>query len=123
VALRNAMNEVLRGEYVDDCAKVVEKWNKALEEDGSEFRITLPSTRFHRRQGIYADQHFDPQGNPISAEDWERGRAGWLPSDEDRAYVGSLMHPVLEPGKMANWIAAPRRGINNLPIEAEYVRR
>jgi benzoyl-CoA 2,3-dioxygenase component B len=32
------------------------------------------------------------------------------------------MKPVLEPGKMANWIAAPRRGINGQPIEFEYVR-
>ncbi|MEZ4240645.1 MAG: benzoyl-CoA 2,3-epoxidase subunit BoxB [Myxococcota bacterium] len=123
IALRNAMNEVLRGEYVDDCDKVLEKWNKALDEEGSDFRITLPSTRFHRRQGIYAEQHFDLQGNPISAAEWEARRGDWLPSDEDRAYVASLMHAVYEPGKMANWIAAPRRGINGQPVEAEYVRR
>ena len=34
----------------------------------------------------------------------------------------SLMHRVLEPGKVANWIAAPRRGINGMPVEYEYVR-
>ena len=32
-------------------------------------------------------------------------------------YVGSL-----EPGKMANYIAPPRRGINHQPIDFEYVR-
>jgi benzoyl-CoA 2,3-dioxygenase component B len=32
------------------------------------------------------------------------------------------MHAVYEPGKMANWIAAPRRGINDLPVETEYVK-
>jgi benzoyl-CoA 2,3-dioxygenase component B len=122
VPLRNAMNEILRGEYVADCQNVVEKWNRALEEEGAPERITLPSTRFHRRQGIYADHHYDLQGNPISAEEFERDRAKWLPSDADRAYVASLMHPVYEPGKMANWIAAPKRGINNLPVEYEYVR-
>ncbi|MEQ1506029.1 MAG: benzoyl-CoA 2,3-epoxidase subunit BoxB [Myxococcota bacterium] len=123
VPLRNAMNEVLRGEYVDDCEKVVEKWNKALEEDGSSFRISLPSTRFHRRQGIYADHSYDLQGEPISADEFEMNRARWLPTDADRAYVASLMHPVYEPGQMANWIAAPRRGINNLPADTVYVRR
>ena len=29
-------------------------------------RITLPNNRFHRRQGIYSDHHFDPQGNIIA---------------------------------------------------------
>ncbi len=123
IPLRNAMNEVLRGEYVRDCEGVIEKWNKTLEEDGSEVRITLPSTRFHRRQGLYADQHFDPSGQPITAEAFEANRGRWLPSDADRAYVASLMAPVYEPGKMANWIAAPRRGINNLPADYQYVRR
>jgi benzoyl-CoA 2,3-dioxygenase component B len=124
VALRNAMNEVLRDEYVDDCEKVLEKWNKALSEEGEErFRITLPNIRFHRRQGIYSDHAFDPAGNPISAEAWRAAVAGWLPTDADRAYVRSLMTPVYEPGKMANWIAVPRRGINNMPLDHEYVRR
>jgi len=29
---------------------------------------------------------------------------------------------VTEPGKMANWIAPPARGINNQPVDFEYVR-
>jgi benzoyl-CoA 2,3-dioxygenase component B len=32
------------------------------------------------------------------------------------------MGRVVEPGKFANWIAPPARGINGLPIEFEYVR-
>jgi benzoyl-CoA 2,3-dioxygenase component B len=32
------------------------------------------------------------------------------------------MHRVVEPGKMAAWIAPPDRGINNLAIDYEYVR-
>ena len=124
IPLRNAMNEVLRDEYVDDCQKVLEKWNKALVEEGEErFQITLPHIRFHRRQGIYAEHAFDPEGNPISAEQWRANVGDWLPTDADRAYVTSLMTPVYEPGKMANWIAAPRRGINNLPLDYDYVRR
>ena len=46
----------------------------------------------------------------------------WLPSDEDRAFVASLMGRVAEPGKFANWIAPPARGINSQPIDFEYVR-
>ena len=29
---------------------------------------------------------------------------------------------VVEPGKFANWIAPPLRGINNKPLNFEYVR-
>ena len=32
------------------------------------------------------------------------------------------MKPVREPGKIANWIARPPRGIKGLPFEYEYVR-
>jgi benzoyl-CoA 2,3-dioxygenase component B len=46
----------------------------------------------------------------------------WIPSDEDRAFVRSLMQKVVVPGKMAGWIAPPDRGVNNLPIDYEYVR-
>jgi benzoyl-CoA 2,3-dioxygenase component B len=28
---------------------------------------------------------------------------------------------VTEPGKMASWIAPPARGINNNPVDYEYV--
>ncbi|HHO53752.1 MAG TPA: benzoyl-CoA 2,3-epoxidase subunit BoxB [Deltaproteobacteria bacterium] len=123
VPLRIAMNEVLRNEYVEDCQKVVDKWNKALRDEGeATFEITLPSTRFHRRQGLYADASFAPDGSPISASDFEAHRSEWLPSDEDRAYVRSLMTPVYEPGQMASWIAAPRKGINGQPLDYEYVR-
>ena len=122
VPLRNAMNQVLRDDYSKDCERVVKRWNRALEEEGVDFRVSLPSTRFFRRQGIYADHHFDPSGNLIDAEAFHRSHDTWLPTDSDRAYVQSLMKPVHEPGKMANWIAAPRRGINGQPVEFEYVR-
>jgi benzoyl-CoA 2,3-epoxidase subunit B len=122
VPLRNAMNELLRQAYIKDCERVVRRWNAALEEEGSAHRISLPNSRFFRRQGIYADAHFDLDGEPISADAWEAKRAAWLPSDADRAYVASLMHRVDEPGKMAHWIAPPRRGVNNQPIDYDYVR-
>ncbi len=122
VPLRNAMNELLRQSYIKDCERVVRRWNAALEEEGSAHRISLPNSRFFRRQGIYADAHFDLDGEPISAAEWEAKRPSWLPSDADRAYVASLMHRVDEPGKMAHWIAPPRRGINSQPVEYDYVR-
>jgi benzoyl-CoA 2,3-dioxygenase component B len=123
VPLRTAMNEVLRDEYVEDAQRGVDKWNRAIEEAGISFRLTLPSRRFHRAVGLYAGMSFDLAGNPVSKEEWERRRDEWLPSAADRAYVRSLMtKPIYDPRQMANWIAAPPRGIKGKPIDFEYVR-
>ena len=64
----------------------------------------------------------DPQGRLISKEEYARQVSGWIPSEADRAFVHSLMQRVIEPGKMAGWVAPPDRGINNLPVEYEYVK-
>jgi benzoyl-CoA 2,3-dioxygenase component B len=122
VQLRNAMNQVLREEYITDCGRGVTRWNRTLRKLGLDFRIKLPSSRFHRRQGIYSDHEFDLEGNLITKEEWSNNAGNWLPSESDRTYIHSLMKPVHEPGKMANWIAAPRRGINGRPVNFEYVR-
>jgi benzoyl-CoA 2,3-dioxygenase component B len=58
----------------------------------------------------------------LSAAEWAAKKDEWLPSDTDRAFVGSLMGRVVEPGKFANWIAPPVMGINRQPIDFEYVR-
>jgi benzoyl-CoA 2,3-dioxygenase component B len=72
--------------------------------------------------GEYAGHHFDIEGNPITAEQFEQQKAQWLPTVEDREYVRSLMHPVVEPGKIASWIAPPAAGVKGKPFEFEYVR-
>jgi benzoyl-CoA 2,3-dioxygenase component B len=123
IPLRTAMNEVLRDNYVDDCQRAVDKWNRTLERAGvGELRFRLPHRRFHRHQGIYADQPFDPDGNLITSAEFERRKDEWLPSEKDIAYIESLMKPVREPGRIAGWIAPPARGINGQPFEFEYVR-
>ncbi|HEV7397034.1 MAG TPA: benzoyl-CoA 2,3-epoxidase subunit BoxB [Pyrinomonadaceae bacterium] len=122
VPLRNALNEVLRTEYVKDCEKGLARWNKALADEGLSDRLFLPNTRFHRHVGEYAGHSFDIEGNLISAEEFQQRKADWLPSNEDREYVRSLMHPVTEQGKIANWIAPPSAGIKGKPFDFEYVR-
>jgi len=123
VPLRTAMNEVLRDEYVADSQRGVDKWNRAIEKAGFSFRIELPSRRFHRATGIHAGLHFDPKGQPLSADEWEKKKYDWIPSPEDEAYVKSLMQkPICDPKQMANWIAPPPRGIKGMPVDYEYVR-
>jgi benzoyl-CoA 2,3-epoxidase subunit B len=113
---------VLRAEYIKDCQRGVDRWNKTIAEEGIDFQVRLPSNRFHRQIGIYSDQSFTPDGAPIDRAGWEAQRGAWLPDDADEAYVKSLMQPVLEPGKIAGWIAPPAKGINGLPNEFVYVK-
>jgi benzoyl-CoA 2,3-dioxygenase component B len=122
VPLRTAMNEVLRDGYVEDCQRAVDKWNRTLEKAGLSERLRLPSRRFHRQQGIFTGLHFNLDGQLITKEEWDRHRDGWLPSASDIAYVETLMTPVHERGKIANWIAPPQKGINSQPFDYEYVR-
>jgi benzoyl-CoA 2,3-dioxygenase component B len=116
IPLRRAMNLVLRDSYVEDCERALARWNKSLEEAGHAERLRLPSQRFNRLVGIYANMPFDPVGNLC-----ENPRA-FLPTEADYTYVKSLMKAVYEPGQFANWIAPPRRGINGQPLDFEYVR-
>jgi benzoyl-CoA 2,3-dioxygenase component B len=123
VALRSAMNEVLRDEYVSDCQRGVDKWNRAIAEGGVDFELKIPSRRFNRNVGLYAGMRFNPAGELITEEAWRAQSGQWLPTEADRAYVLSLMtKPVYEPGKMAHWIAPPKQGIKGRPVEFEYVR-
>ena len=124
VAMRNALNEVLRDEYVKDCQRAVDRWNKTLTKQGVQgLELKLPHRRFHRGVGPFSGMQFDPRGDFLSEAEWTAQQAGWLPSSEDRAYVKSLMQAVYEPGKIAAWIAPPSKGINGKPFEFEYVRK
>jgi len=122
VPMRNAMNEVTRRAYIHDCENGVRRWNRLIANAGQGFMLSLPTLRFHRTIGAWAGASVDPAGNAVSAEEAQRRRDEWLPSEADRAFVKSLMHGVFAPGKMAGWIAPPDRGINELPIDYEYVR-
>ena len=94
VPMRNALNEVLRDEYVADCERAVRKWNRTLQAEGVSFEIKLPSRRFNRSLGLYGGLAFAPDGTPITAEEFAAHRDAWLPTDEDRAYVQSVMVPA-----------------------------
>ena len=123
VSALSALNERLRQDYIEDCAKGVLRWNKAIERAGINFEIKLPHRGFDRRIGAFAGLRVSPDGCVLTEAEWKANQGKWLPTDEDRAYVTSLMGPaIVQPGKFANWIAPPARGINNQPGDFEYVR-
>jgi len=118
-----ALNENLRDDYVADCAKGLARWNRAIHEAGIDYRLKLPHRAFHRGIGAFAELEVSPAGKVLSEAEWAQHAAEWLPTDEDRAYVHSLMGAAIhEPGRMANWLAPPARGINKQPLDFEYVR-
>ena len=122
VPMRAAMNEVSRSLYTKDCDIGVQRWNRLVQTAGHDFRLALPSPRFHRAVGAWAAVHTDPAGKLLSAAEFRAREGDWLPSEQDRAFVASLMQQITEPGKFAGWIAAPEGGINNLGPAYEYVR-
>ncbi|OQW55651.1 MAG: benzoyl-CoA oxygenase subunit B [Proteobacteria bacterium SG_bin9] len=117
-----ALNMRLRDDYTQDCAKGVERWNKIIEKTGINFRLELPHTAFHRQIGEFAKVQATPKGIIVSDADWAKVRDDYLPSNADGDFISSLMTPVSEPGKFANWIAPPKLGIDNKPGDFEYVK-
>ena len=122
VPMLNALNEVMRESYLKDCEIGLKRWNRQIERAGCALRLSLPSTRFRRSIGSWVGLPVDPQGRLLSREEYDKRLTEWVPSETDRAFVRSLMQRVVEPGKMAGWVAPPERGINNLPVEYEYVK-
>jgi benzoyl-CoA 2,3-dioxygenase component B len=121
VPLLKALNLDLRDEYAADCAAGVKRWNQVLDAAGVTERLILPHEGFNRKVGVYAGHHVSPTGEVLDEEAWAAQVDGWLPGDEDRAAVASLMVPEYEYGKFAGWIAPPKTGINDQPVEFDYV--
>lgn len=115
-----ALNATLRDDYVADCQKGIDRWNRTLADVGME--LHLPHVGFNRAVGAFAGHRVSPDGQLITEEHWARDREDWLPTDADDDYICSLMRPVREPGRMASWLAPPSRGIHTKPLDYEYVR-
>ncbi len=122
VPMLNALNEVLRDDYIKDSIGGVGRWNKVIDKAGISFRLQVPHKAFNRQIGALKGLNLSPEGQVVNEAEWSQRQAQWLPTAEDRAYVASLMGRVVEPGKFANWIAPPAMGINRQPVDFEYIR-
>ncbi len=122
VPMLNALNEVLRDDYIKDSVAGVERWNKVLTKAGIAAQLRVPHKAFHRNIGALSGVRVSPEGRILSDAEWLANEGSWLPTGEDRAYVASLMGRVVEVGKYANWIAPPAIGINRQLPDFEYIR-
>src|SRR5271156_321953 len=78
-----AINMRLRDDYVADCARGVDRWNKIIEKAGIDFRLRLPDVAFHRNIGEFQNVEASPDGGLLSDTEWNRRKNDWLPSKDD----------------------------------------
>jgi benzoyl-CoA 2,3-dioxygenase component B len=121
VAALAGLNTDLRREYIADCQSGVNRWNRILDSAGLPQRLRLPHVAFNRRVGVFAGVEAAPDGQLLTAGEWDRRQGEWLPTAVDKTHVRTLMRPVHERGKIASWIAPPRNGINGKPFDYDYV--
>ncbi len=118
----NALNARLRDDFLDDCNLGVKRWNKVIEKAGIDFQLRLPHVAFHRHVGLYMDMPVSPGGRILSQEEWDRQRHQWLPGEDEREHIESLMVPQWERNQYAGWIAPPKTKINRQPGHFEWVK-
>jgi benzoyl-CoA 2,3-dioxygenase component B len=122
VPLRNAMNEVLREEFIEDNTKGIEYWNRILAEHGHRAAAAC-RTALQPQIGSYAEARFDLDGQPIDEATWQARQDEWLPQRvRPRLRASRSWCRSSSRGKIAGWIAPPPKGINGLPFEHEYVQ-
>src|ERR1700728_875128 len=99
VSALTGLNTDLRREYIADCSGGVKRWNRILASAGLEPQLKLPHVAFNRKVGAFAAIEATPDGQLLTAGEWERRKGEWLPTDVDKTHVRSLMQPVHERGK------------------------
>src|SRR3984893_8322318 len=73
-----ALNERLRQDYIEDCARGVLRWNKIIEKAGVNFEMKLPHRGFDRHIGAFTGSRVLPAGKGVRQAEWE-GQAGkWV---------------------------------------------
>src|SRR5882724_4479462 len=62
----NALNEVLRDDFIRDSQAGVGRWNRVIEKAGLPHRLTVPHKAFHRNIGALAGIKLSPDGRLVS---------------------------------------------------------
>src|SRR4029434_1544963 len=67
VPMLNALNEVLRDDFIRDSEAGIGRWNRVIEQAGLPFRLQVPHKAFNRRIGSLAGIRVSPEGR-VAAE-------------------------------------------------------
>jgi benzoyl-CoA 2,3-dioxygenase component B len=117
-----SLNMRLRDDYTKDTAVSIKRWNRTIEEAKINFEMKLPFEGFNRKIGTFMSANISPLGDILTKDTWDKDKGKFLPTTDDNLFIESLMKPVSEPGRYADWISAPDLGIDNKPGDFEYVK-
>src|SRR5207247_592166 len=80
-----SLNERLRDDYIADCQRGVDRWNRIIKEHGVDFELRLPHRAFHRKIGVFTDVRVSPDGRLLTEAEWGAKKHEWLPTPADEA--------------------------------------
>ena len=76
-------------------------WNRIISKVGVRFDLNLPHVALSRAIGEFSEINADPDGQLMSDAEWQSRKDQFLPTDQDRAFLGSIMAPVTVAGPVS----------------------
>ena len=119
----NALNEVLRDDFIKDSVAGIGRWNKVIEKAGLPYRLQTPHKAFNRRIGTLAGVACRPDGRVVSEAEWKANEQR-VAADRRGPRVRRIADGPRRRARASSRTGSRRRqmGINRQPIDFEYVR-
>ncbi|PYV12353.1 MAG: hypothetical protein DMG23_01420, partial [Acidobacteria bacterium] len=109
---KEGLNEAARELYHQEVEKLTDLLNKSIPEDRPKLKV--PDLKFNRQIGQHAGKHFTLDGEPLTAEEYEKYLPTVMPSAEDDRVLASIM-------KEKDWIL-PKKEEEFVPSEGATPR-
>jgi benzoyl-CoA 2,3-dioxygenase component B len=109
---KDQLNQSARELFYQEVHKLTELLNNSIPSEQPKLKV--PSLKFNRQIGDYAGKHFDLNGEPLTAEEFERYLPTVLPSEEDDRVLQSIW-------KEKDWIL-PKKENEFVPSEGARPR-
>ena len=106
------VNQAARELYHQEVEKLTDLLNKSIPEDRPKLKV--PDLKFNRQIGQHAGKHFTLDGEPLTAEEYEKYLPTVMPSAEDDRVLASIM-------KEKDWIL-PKKEEEFVPSEGATPR-
>ncbi len=106
------LNEDSRHLFHEEVQKLTDLLNKSIP-DGQQ-KLCVPDLKFNRQIGQYAGQHYTLEGEPLTAEEWERYWPRVMPSEDDERVLQDIF-------KEKDWIL-PKKEEEFIPSAGAHTR-